>query len=104
MSVDLQTETTNLLPLLQLEHVSISPKKMPTRLLVNDVSFSIELGKTTCVVGESGSGKSLTALSVMGLLSKQLQLNSGKILFNDKQSGVLDLTSLDDESLRKLRL
>jgi len=76
---------------------------MPSRLLVNDVSFSIEVGKTTCVVGESGSGKSLTALSVMGLLSKQLQLNSGKIVFNDKQSGVLDLTSLDDESLRKLR-
>ena len=89
--------------LLQLEHVSISPKKMPSRLLVNDVSFNIEVGKTTCVVGESGSGKSLTALSVMGLLSKQLQLNSGRILFNDKQSGVLDLTSLDDESLRKLR-
>lgn len=89
--------------LLQLEHVSISPKKMPSRLLVNDVSFNIEVGKTTCVVGESGSGKSLTALSVMGLLSKQLQLNSGKILFNDKHSGVLDLTSLNDESLRKLR-
>jgi len=103
MSVDLQIEPANSLPLLQLEHVSISPKKMPSRLLVNDVSFSIEVGKTTCVVGESGSGKSLTALSVMGLLSKQLQLNSGKIVFNDKQSGVLDLTSLDDESLRKLR-
>ena len=102
MNVDIQTPA-NLLPLLQLEHVSISPKKMPSRLLVNDVSFSIELGKTTCVVGESGSGKSLTALSVMGLLSKQLQFNSGKILFNDKQSGVLDLTSLDDERLRKLR-
>ena len=39
----------------------------------------------------------------MGLLSKQLQFNSGKILFNDKQSGVVDLTSLDDERLRKLR-
>ena len=102
MNVDIQTPA-NLLPLLQLEHVSISPKKMPSRLLVNDVSFTIELGKTTCVVGESGSGKSLTALSVMGLLSKQLQFNSGKILFNDKQSGVLDLTSLDDERLRKLR-
>jgi peptide/nickel transport system ATP-binding protein len=103
MSVDLQTEPVNLLPLLQLEHVSITPKKMPTRFLVNDVSFSIEVGKTTCVVGESGSGKSLTALSVMGLLSKQLKLNSGRILFNDKQSGVMDLTTLDDESLRKLR-
>ena len=63
-------------PLLQLQHVSIVPKKSPTRLLVNDVSLTIEAGKTTCVVGESGSGKSLTALSVMGLLSKQLQLTT----------------------------
>jgi peptide/nickel transport system ATP-binding protein len=89
--------------LLQLEHVSISPKKMPSRLLVNDVSFAIEVGKTTCVVGESGSGKSLTALAIMGLLSKQLQLNSGNVLFNDAGKGVVDLTKLDDESLRKLR-
>lgn len=90
-------------PLLQLQHVSISPKKMPTRLLVNDVSFSIASGKTTCVVGESGSGKSLTALSVMGLLSKQLQLDAGKIIFNDGVSGEQDLTSLDEASLRKIR-
>ena len=90
-------------PLLQLQHVSISPKKMPTRLLVNDVSFSIEAGKTTCVVGESGSGKSLTALSVMGLLSKQLQLNTGKIIFNDGQSGEQVLSGLDEASLRKIR-
>jgi len=104
MTVDLQIEQpVKAQPLLQLEHVSVSPKKMPGRLLVNDVSFSIEAGKTTCVVGESGSGKSLTALSVMGLLSKQLQLNSGRILFNDTKLGVLDLTSLNDESLRKLR-
>lgn len=90
-------------PLLQLQHVSISPKKMPTRLLVNDVSFSIAAGKTTCVVGESGSGKSLTALSVMGLLSKQLQLNTGKIIFNDGSSGEQELSSLDEASLRKVR-
>jgi peptide/nickel transport system ATP-binding protein len=104
MTVDLQTEQfANTAPLLQLEHVSISPKKTPTRLLVNDVSFVIEVGKTTCVVGESGSGKSLTALAVMGLLSKQLQLNTGKVLFNNADKGVVDLTKLDDESLRKLR-
>jgi peptide/nickel transport system ATP-binding protein len=89
--------------LLQLQHVSISPKKMPTRLLVKDVSFSIAAGKTTCVVGESGSGKSLTALSVMGLLSKQLQLNTGKVIFNDGSSGEQELSSLDEASLRKIR-
>ena len=90
-------------PLLQLKHVSIVPKKSPSRLLVNDVSFIIEAGKTTCVVGESGSGKSLTALSVMGLLSKQLQLTAGEVLFNNAEQGVQDLTLLDPESLRKIR-
>lgn len=90
-------------PLLQLEHVSIVPKSMPSRLLVNDVSFTIAAGKTTCVVGESGSGKSLTALSVMGLLSKQLQFMAGKVLFNDAEAGIQDLTLLDAERLRKIR-
>jgi len=90
-------------PLLSLEHISIVPKNLPNRLLVNDVSFAIEAGKTTCVVGESGSGKSLTALSVMGLLSKQLQLNAGKVLFNDAEHGVRDLSKLDNEALRKIR-
>lgn len=89
--------------LLQLKQVSIAPKKALSRLLVNDVTLSIKAGKTTCVVGESGSGKSLTALSVMGLLSKQLQLVTGQVLFNDGQSGEQDLSKLDDESLRKIR-
>ena len=90
-------------PLLHLEHISIVPKKVPSRLLVNDVSFTIEAGQTTCVVGESGSGKSLTALSVMGLLSKQLQLTKGRVLFNQAEYGQRDLTLLDDESLRNIR-
>ncbi len=90
-------------PLLQIQHLAITPKKSPTRRLVDDVSFNIEMGKTTCVVGESGSGKSLTALAVMGLLSKQLQRTSGRILFNDPVKGQLDLAVLDEESLRQLR-
>ncbi|OGV76640.1 MAG: hypothetical protein A3I83_02715 [Methylotenera sp. RIFCSPLOWO2_02_FULL_45_14] len=104
MPADLQIDKLNeATPLLQLSHVSISSKKTPTRLLVNDVSFSIDAGKTTCVVGESGSGKSLTALSIMGLLSKQLQLNTGKVLFNDTNDGVQDLTLLNETSLQKIR-
>lgn len=89
--------------LLQLEHLCVTAKKMPTRMLVNDVSFTIEVGKTTCVVGESGSGKSLTALSVMGLLSKQLQLSAGKVLFHDAEQGVQDLAMADDALLRSIR-
>lgn len=98
------TDTINTVqPLLQLQHVSISPKISPSRLLVNNVSFTLEAGKTTCVVGESGSGKSLTALSIMGLLSQQLQLTSGKVLFNDKESGVQDIALLNNKALQKIR-
>ncbi len=99
----MSTPTDTVQPLLQLQHVTISPKNTPSRLLVNDVSFTIEAGKTTCVVGESGSGKSLTALSVMGLLSQQLQLNSGKVLFNDHETGVQDISLLTEKALQKIR-
>jgi peptide/nickel transport system ATP-binding protein len=90
-------------PLLRLENLTISPRKTPERLLVNEVSFTIRHGKTTCVVGESGSGKSLTALAVMGLLSKQLQMRTGRVLFNDGKRGIIDLCKLDAQSLRRLR-
>lgn len=99
----MSTPTDTVQPLLQLQHVTISPKNTSSRLLVNDVSFTIEAGKTTCVVGESGSGKSLTALSVMGLLSQQLQLNSGKVLFNDHETGVQDISLLTEKALQKIR-
>ena len=37
---------------------------------VDGVSFEVEAGRTLAIVGESGCGKSVTALSIMGLVSK----------------------------------
>ena len=84
--------------LVSIEELTIRPVDQPHLKLVNDVSFAIQAGKTTCVVGESGSGKSLTALAVMGLLSKQLQRKHGKILFQGQ-----DLTHLSAEKMREIR-
>jgi peptide/nickel transport system ATP-binding protein len=84
--------------LLNIENLTITPVNDPNRKLVNQVSFSIEPGKTTCVVGESGSGKSLTALSVMGLLSDQLNRASGKVEFQGR-----DLARLSADEMRQIR-
>jgi ABC-type transport system involved in cytochrome bd biosynthesis fused ATPase/permease subunit len=42
------------------------------RVLVADLALEVEESRTTAVVGESGSGKSITALSVLGLLTSEL--------------------------------
>lgn len=84
--------------LLRIENLTISPKAEPERLLVNNISFALESGKTTCIVGESGSGKSLTALAVMGLLSDQLRRQSGHVYFKGQ-----DIALASHEQLRKIR-
>ncbi len=83
--------------ILNIQNLSVTPKNAPTRYLVRDASFQLSAGKTTCIVGESGSGKSLTALSVMGLLSNQLQA-TGSILFQNQE-----LTKLDNKALQSIR-
>ncbi len=65
---------------------------------VNGVSFSLREESVLCLVGESGAGKSTTALALMGLLPRPGTVVSGKVLFNG-----LDLLSVDDRTLRRIR-
>jgi len=83
--------------ILSVENLNVSLKKDATKHLVKDVSFKLSSGKTTCIVGESGSGKSLTALTIMGLLSNQLKA-TGEVVFKGK-----NLTALDNQSMQKIR-
>ena len=66
-------------PLLSVEDLSIFTK---SQKIVKNISFSINQGEIFALVGESGSGKSLTALSVVNLLEKNLK-KSGKITYED---------------------
>ncbi len=83
--------------ILKINNLSIGTK-VDTRLnLVDDISFYVKSGKTTCIVGESGSGKSLTALSIIRLLSPQLKM-SGEILFNNE-----DICKMSESEIREKR-
>jgi oligopeptide/dipeptide ABC transporter ATP-binding protein len=65
---------------------------------VDDVSFALEQGETLCLVGESGCGKSVTALSVMRLVSPPGRIVGGEIWFEGR-----DLLKLSEAEMRKLR-
>ncbi|MER8637381.1 ABC transporter ATP-binding protein [Mesorhizobium sp. M0184] len=71
---------------------------------VRDVDLTIGAGETVALVGESGSGKSVTSLSIIGLLPKRVgHIAEGSIALRRKNGTVTELTSLDAESLRKIR-
>jgi peptide/nickel transport system ATP-binding protein len=83
--------------ILKINNLSIGTKVDTNLNLVDNISFSVESGKTTCIVGESGSGKSLTALSIIRLLSPQLKM-SGEILFNNE-----DICKMSELQIREKR-
>jgi peptide/nickel transport system ATP-binding protein len=62
------------------------------------VSFTIGEGELLGLVGESGCGKSITALSVMGLISSPGRIVGGSIKFKGEE-----LTTTSKERLREIR-
>lgn len=73
--------------------------------ILHEVSFSLRAGETVGVVGESGSGKSVTALSVMRLISKAIsKVTHGDIVYTDPDTQKsVSLLSLSEKELRKVR-
>ncbi len=71
---------------------------------IRGVNLDLHRGETVAIVGESGSGKSVTMKAIMGILSSNGKVNSGKILFSsakEEKEEDIDLLKLDKKEMRR---
>ena len=66
---------------------------------VDDVSWDVRQGETVALVGESGCGKSVSALSIMRLVSEPAgRILGGEVIFKGR-----NLLTLSEEEMRRVR-
>ncbi|WP_376776092.1 ABC transporter ATP-binding protein [Rhizobium populisoli] len=71
---------------------------------VNAIDLTVGAGETLALVGESGSGKSVTSLSVMRLLTRNIgMIAAGTVRLKRKNGAVSDLVSLSEREMRRVR-
>lgn len=90
--------------LLRVKHIKKhfpTEKKGKVLKAVDDISLEIYEGETLGIVGESGCGKSTLGRTILGLIPA----TEGSVEYwgREKEQGMLELTKLDQESLRQLR-
>jgi ABC-type transporter Mla maintaining outer membrane lipid asymmetry ATPase subunit MlaF len=78
-------------PIITFSHVNIAFGGRP---ILEDVSFTVDRGKTLCILGRSGVGKSVTLRLLMGFLKP----DSGSIRVEDQE-----ITALNEEGMREIR-
>lgn len=92
-------ENNKIEPLLHVEDLHVHFKTEDGIVkAVNGASFDLYPGETLAIVGESGSGKTVTALSTIRLLDENGWIAQGKIQYKN-----MDVLSLSDNQLRKVR-
>lgn len=76
----------NVMDILKIEKLNLSFKlEEGVFKTLKDVSFALKRGKMHALVGESGCGKTMTAMSIIDLLPKNAIVDSGKIIYKDKE-------------------
>lgn len=92
LSISASTASSNT-PLLELRNVQFS-YSVGARLILDDVSFSVQAGTITAIMGASGGGKT----TVLRLIGGQHKANSGQVLFDNQ-----DIAQADQNQLYALR-
>ena len=94
-------------PLLTIDDLAVSfgPANASERArAVDGVRLSIHAGQTVALVGESGCGKSVTAMSILRLLtSPPAQYERGRIDFRTRSGEVIDLRTAPEKDMRAIR-
>jgi len=88
-------------PLLEVNSLTtfLKSKKDKKHSIIEDVSFTIDKGEIIGLVGESGCGKSMTALSILKLLPKNIEVSKNSSV---KLLGK-EISDLSHRELRKIR-
>jgi len=87
-------------PLISVQDLSVQFQgDFATARPVDGVSFEIRPEEMVCLVGESGCGKTVTALSILGLITVPPgRITGGKIIFKGK-----NLIGLSEDDYQKIR-
>jgi oligopeptide/dipeptide ABC transporter ATP-binding protein len=86
-------------PLLEVKDLEVHfPTSAGVARAVNGVSFAVAKGETLGIVGETGSGKSVTAFSLLRLVSPPGRITGGEIWFEGR-----NLLALPEREMRRLR-
>ena len=87
------------MPILEIKHLkTVFHTEGDVFPAVDDISLSVEEGRTLAIIGESGSGKSVTALSIMGLIEPPGKIVGGEILFRGE-----NLLAKGEKEMRRIR-
>jgi len=93
-----------MLPLLRITDLSIDfVSESGTTSALKNISLSVNRSEILAIVGESGSGKSVTALSILKLLASTAKFASGEVIFSEDGKNEIDLVSLSNKELQKIR-
>ena len=69
---------------------------------VNGISYNLDRGRVLGIVGESGSGKSVSAYSIMRILTDTGRVTAGEVLFNGEN--ILKYTPQQMQAFRGSRI